>query len=182
MAFDINNIKEVGGPGNSQEGGQVYSLWSEDDTLTTMLADSYLDEIAYKLNPRDLIIVTGTDGAVIAQIVSISVADVVVVLATGANVGFDTVTGAGAMSAVTAMTILNLSGAVAVTLAAGAYEGQMKTLVMIAASGTATITPATFLQGTSLLFNAAGDSGQLMWTGDTNGWSLTGGTNAVSVT
>ena len=79
MAFDIENIKEVGGPGNSQKGGHVYSLWSEDDTLATMLADSYLDDLAYKFNVRDVIFLTGTDGVEIVQIASISTADVVIV-------------------------------------------------------------------------------------------------------
>ena len=59
------------------------------------------------------------------------------------------------------------------TLANG-VEGQITVCVMKSATGTATITPATFLGGTSITFNAAGDSVMLRFQ-DTLGWSIIGG-------
>jgi len=58
------------------------------------------------------------------------------------------------------------------TLANGT-AGQLCTCVMKSATGTATITPATFLGGTSVTFDAAGDSVTLQYT--TNGWFVVGG-------
>lgn len=64
------------------------------------------------------------------------------------------------------------------TLADG-VQGQQTVCVMKTATGTATITPATFLGGTSVTFDAAGDSVLLRFQ-DTLGWSVIGG-NSYSV-
>ena len=100
MAFVLANFKEVGGPGNSEDGGQVFSQWSDADTLGTMLASGYLNDVAYKLNVRDAVLLTGTDGCIVAQITSISTAATPVVTvgnaaswATGAATGITTGTG-----------------------------------------------------------------------------------------
>lgn len=59
------------------------------------------------------------------------------------------------------------------TLADGA-QGQIVVCVMKSATGTATVTPTTFLGGTSVTFDAAGDSVMLRFQ-DTLGWSIIGG-------
>lgn len=77
MAFDIIGFKETSGPGNSQDGGQTYTQWSVDDTLATMLASGYFNDLAYKLNVRDTITLTGTDGAMLVQVTGITALGVV---------------------------------------------------------------------------------------------------------
>jgi hypothetical protein len=58
------------------------------------------------------------------------------------------------------------------TLAAGVV-GQVTTVVLKTSTGVATVTPATFLGGTSVTLNAAGDSVTFCY-GD-NGWFVVGG-------
>lgn len=64
------------------------------------------------------------------------------------------------------------------TLADGT-QGQIVVCVLKTATGVATITPATFLGGTSVTLNAAGDSVMLRFQ-TTLGWSVIGG-NGYSV-
>ncbi len=63
------------------------------------------------------------------------------------------------------------------TLAAG-VEGQVMTLVMASATGVATITPASLRGGTSVTFNAAGETVILQYVASS--WSIMGG-NAYTV-
>lgn len=66
MALNLSNFREVGGPansGNSSDGGQVYSLFSKTDTLTTMVSDGYLNPLSSRLNPRDIIFLSASDDA-----------------------------------------------------------------------------------------------------------------------
>ena len=81
-------------------------------------------------------------------------------------------TAAGAVSITTTLTTVASSGAIALTLADG-IQGQIKIIVFITDGGTATITPATMNDGTTLAFADAGDSAILMWIG-TSGWQLIG--------
>lgn len=65
------------------------------------------------------------------------------------------------------------------TLANGT-QGQIMVIILKTATGTATITPATFLGGTSITLNAAGDSVMLGYqTG--LGWSIIGGNSYAVV-
>jgi len=52
--------------------------------------------------------------------------------------------------------------------------GQQMTIIGLAMAGTATITPDTMFAGTSVTFNAAGDSVVLMFI-ETDGWTVIGG-------
>lgn len=64
------------------------------------------------------------------------------------------------------------------TLANGVV-GQITTVVLKTATGVATITPATFLGGTSVTLNAAGDS--VMFQYGANGWFIIGGNSYAVV-
>lgn len=173
MAFDINNIKEVGGPGNSQDGGQVYSLWSDADTIATMLASGYLDDLAYKLEPRDIIFLTGTDGAIMAQIEGVSSSDVVTTsVSMSAGAGIQALSGAGAANITDLVTQVTSTSTDAVTLADGAV-GQIKIITLVVDGGTMTLTPATAHGYTTIAFADAGDTVQLYW-GSALGWLVLG--------
>ena len=63
------------------------------------------------------------------------------------------------------------SGAIALTLANGSI-GQIKIIVFITDGGTATLTPATMANGTTLAFADAGDTAILMWIA--TGWAVIG--------
>lgn len=52
-------------------------------------------------------------------------------------------------------------------------NGQVMTIAMLSSTGTATITPANFASGTSITFNAAGDSVTLQFLGTK--WYVIGG-------
>ena len=80
-------------------------------------------------------------------------------------------TAAGAVNITTAVTTVASSGAIALTLADGAV-GQIKIIVFITDGGTATLTPATMANGTTLAFADAGDSAILMWIA--TGWQVIG--------
>ena len=81
-------------------------------------------------------------------------------------------TAAGAVSITTTVTTVASSGVIALTIPDG-IQGQIKVIVMITDGGTATLTPATMNDGTTLTFADAGDSAILMWIG-ASGWQVIG--------
>src|SRR5262245_58257876 len=85
--------------------------------------------------------------------------------------GVETVSAAGALSVSLETTLLSITGTKAYTLANGTYEGQVKIVISIAAASTpaGTLTPTNLGGGTSLAFNAVGDSCMLVWHG-TDWW------------
>ena len=68
----------------------------------------------------------------------------------------------------TLITEVTSTGTDALTLADG-VAGQMKIITMVVASGTATLTPTTFSDGSTLAFDAAGESVVLVFH-NTIGW------------
>ena len=89
-------------------------------------------------------------------------------LATKVSMTLETVTGTGAASALVPLTLLNNGGAIAISLINGDKNGQMKKFINIG-SGVATITPATFANGTTVSL-AQFAVAELIWTGST--WVL----------
>ena len=87
-------------------------------------------------------------------------------------------TAAGAVNITTAVTTIASAGVIALTLADGAV-GQIKIIVMITDGGTATLTPTTMANGSTLAFADAGDCAILMWIA--TGWATIGayGTGAT---
>jgi len=83
-----------------------------------------------------------------------------------------TLTGAGAVDVTTAITWIVTTGVNALTLADG-VEGQTKMIVMKTDGGDGTLTPANFAQGTTITFDAVGDSVSLLFTNA--GWHVMGG-------
>lgn len=170
MAFDINNFKEVGGPGNSPDGGQVYSQQSDADTLATMMASGYLDDLSGILNNRDLMFLSGTDGS---QLVQITDTAGVITVSSAANTGVaETATGNAAAIPITARSVdVTTGGAEAMTLADGAV-GQLLNITLVVDGGTMTLTPANALGYSTIAFADAGDSVQLEF--KSGGWALVG--------
>lgn len=174
MAFNITtDFREVGGPGNQFDGGQTYSVFSDADTLGAMMVSGYLDALATagKINARDSIVLSGTDGMQVVQVESITAG--VVVVSASANTGIaETATGNGAAIPITARSVdVTTGGAEAMTLADGAI-GQLLNLTVIVAVGTMTLTPANALGYTTIAFADAGDSVQLEF--KAGGWALVG--------
>ena len=71
--------------------------------------------------------------------------------------------GAGAVDVVSAITEVVTTGANALTIAAG-VEGQIKFIVMKTDGGDGTLTPASFTGGSTITFNDVGDSVLLLFT------------------
>jgi hypothetical protein len=89
--------------------------------------------------------------------------------------GIDALVNAGAMSPSTKLTTWSVTGTVAGTLANGLYNGQMKFIrcTVAATSPVGTLTPATALGFTTILFDAVGECALLMWVdGASPGWTL----------
>ena len=88
--------------------------------------------------------------------------------------GVQALSGAGAADTVNLITELTTGGgAAAVTLADGTTSGQMKIINMIVdGGGTATVTPTTFANGTTIAFDAVAESVTLVWN-STIGWVAT---------
>jgi hypothetical protein len=84
----------------------------------------------------------------------------------------ETLVAAGAISVLTKTTRIDVDGTMAFTLADGRFEGQKKHLYCVAVANTpaATITPATFADGASFLFDAIGDAITLEW--HAGGWCI----------
>ena len=88
--------------------------------------------------------------------------------------GVQTLSGAGAADTVNLITELTTAaGAAAVTLADGTTSGQMKIINMIVdGGGTATVTPTTFANGSTIAFDAVAESVTLVWNSSI-GWVAT---------
>ena len=80
----------------------------------------------------------------------------------------ENVTGGGALSLTTAISLISTTGAEAYTLADGTLEGQIKIISMKVDGGNATVTPDNYINGTSILFNNVNDTIVLMY--QTTGW------------
>lgn len=91
--------------------------------------------------------------------------------------GSDTITGAGAINPDTLVTAVVTTGADALTLADGEVPGQVKVIYMKTDGGDGTLTPATFIGGTTITFDAVGDTVTLLW--QTEGWYVIGINGAV---
>ena len=85
--------------------------------------------------------------------------------------GVQALSGAGAADLTNLITELTTAaGAAAVTLADGSTSGQVKIINHIVdGGGTATVTPTTFANGTTIAFDAVGESVTLVWN-STVGW------------
>ena len=73
-------------------------------------------------------------------------------------------TDAGAVNTTDLITEVTTTGAVAITLANGTEKGQLKIIKMVSDGGDATLTPVSFLDGSSLAFDVT-DYAILYWTG-----------------
>ena len=87
-------------------------------------------------------------------------------------------TGPGAVDVTSEITHVISTGTDALTLADG-YDGQQKFIVaQSVAAGTATLTPTTLRNGTTLTFDTTGDSAHLLFTN--SGWYFMGGTATLA--
>ena len=82
--------------------------------------------------------------------------------------GVESKSGAGALSLTHLITEVTSTGTDAITLANGT-AGQVKIITMIVDGGNATLQPTTFHDGTTLLFDAVGESVVLVYH-NTIGW------------
>ncbi len=92
----------------------------------------------------------------------------------------EAITAAGALSLDYATSVLRTGGAIAITLADAEDIGHRKRIIMAVDGGTATLTPATFLNGSTLAFADAADSADLEWVG-AEGWAIVGQTGSPTV-
>ena len=94
--------------------------------------------------------------------------------------GVQALSGAGAADVTNLVTELTTAaGAAAVTLANGTTVGQMKIITMVVdGGGAATVTPATFANGTDLTFADVNDTVCLVWA-STIGWVIVSNSGAV---
>ena len=90
----------------------------------------------------------------------------------GIRGGVQSLSGAGAVDLTNLITELTTTGADALTLADGTTSGQIKIINMIVDGGDGTLTPATFANGTTITFDAVGESATLVWN-STVGWVAT---------
>ncbi len=78
-------------------------------------------------------------------------------------------TGAGAVDIITPVTRLVTTGADALTLADG-EQGQMKYIVMDTDGGDGTLTPSNLLGGSTITFDAIGETATLLF--DNASWTI----------
>jgi len=175
MSFEIENFKEVGGPGNSRDGGQLYSVFSETDLLQTMLTAGYLNQIINTLNAKDFIFLSGIDGSVMAQVDAATSGNVQISdFFGGVDVITDTQTGAVDSSLKTRLTTVatDSSTPTNLILSDGLSEGQRKTIILVTDGGqNLTVTPGNFADGGQIVFADAKDFVELLWT-SVLGWKV----------
>ncbi len=73
----------------------------------------------------------------------------------------------GACSLYKRVTLLSVDGTKALTLASGTVIGQRKTFICTVAANTpaGTLTPTNLIGGTTIYFDAVGETAELVWTG-----------------
>ena len=86
------------------------------------------------------------------------------------------ISGPGAISVTTGVTLITTTGTDAYTLADG-VEGQIKIISMKVDGGNGTVTPDNFVNGTSILFNNVEDTVTLLY--QSTGWVLLARQNAT---
>ena len=86
------------------------------------------------------------------------------------------ISGPGAISLTTGVTLITTTGTNAYTLADG-VEGQIKVISMKVDGGNGTVTPDNFVNGTSILFNNVEDTVTLLY--QSTGWVLLARQNAT---
>jgi len=86
--------------------------------------------------------------------------------------GVQSLSGAGAVDLTNLITEVTTTGTNALTLADGTTSGQIKIINMIVDGGDGTLTPVTFANGTTITFDAVGESATLVWN-STVGWVAT---------
>ena len=86
------------------------------------------------------------------------------------------ISGPGAISLTTGVTLITTTGTDAYTLADG-VEGQIKIISMKVKVGNGTVTPDNFINGTSILFNNVEDTVTLLY--QSTGWILLARQNAT---
>ena len=89
----------------------------------------------------------------------------------GVTGGVQQLSGAGAVDTTNLVTEITTTGADALTLANGSV-GQIKIITMVVDGGDGTLTPTTFANGTTITFDAVGESATLVWN-STVGWIAT---------
>jgi len=176
MTFETENLKEVGGPGNSDLGGQVYSVHSDSDTLAEMMAPGYLNAKNETFNSKDSVLFSANDGSQLAQINISTSGNITVQIIKVDN--FDSVTGGGDIDAIFPVTLISTGGAEGYVLKDG-VPGQRKTLILQVDGGNATVTPTNFIN-TNIIFGDKGDSVEMIFTSQV-GWVVTA-QNGVSIT
>jgi len=90
----------------------------------------------------------------------------------------ENVTGGGALSLTTAVSLITTTGTEAYTLADG-IEGQIKILSMKVDGGNATITPDNLIGWTAIRFNNVHDNVQLLYA--STGWNIIALQNATKI-
>ena len=88
------------------------------------------------------------------------------------------ITGPGAISVTTGVTLITTTGADAYTLADG-VEGQVKIISMLVDGGNATVTPDNFVNGTKMTFNSNSDTIILLY--QSTGWVVIANQNTAKV-
>lgn len=83
--------------------------------------------------------------------------------------GVQQLSGAGAVDTTNLITEITSTGTDALTLADGTTAGQLKIITMVVDGGTATLTPTTFANGSTLAFADVNDTVMLLWA-NTIGW------------
>lgn len=83
--------------------------------------------------------------------------------------GVQVLTGAGAVDIITPVTRLVTTGADALTLADGG-QGQMKYIVMDTDGGDGTLTPSNLTGGSTITFDAVGETASLLF--DNDSWTI----------
>lgn len=174
MAFDIEtDFNEVGSASNKSDGGQVYSVSSDADTLGAMMVSGYLDALATagKINVEDIILLSGTDGAQLVMVSTITAG--VVVVSASANTGIALAVTNPSAIAIThrSVDVTSSSATPTPSLADGAI-GQLLNITLVVDDGTMTMTPANGLGYSTITFADAGDSVQLEF--KSGGWAVIG--------
>ena len=88
----------------------------------------------------------------------------------------ENISGPGAISLTTGVTLITTTGTDAYTLADG-VEGQIKIISMKVDGGNGTVTPDNFVNGTSILFNNVEDTIIMLY--QSTGWILIARQNAT---
>jgi len=166
MSFNPGKFNPEGSISDRAKGDRIFTYDAGDDSLLDVVADNFFLSEQERLPVGRIIRINSLAGEYVA---SVTVSDPLSLNISIFGGGVQNLTNAGEGDIINRTTFITTTGAATITLADGAV-GQIKTFILVAQAGLATVTPAKFIDGVSVTLDVVGDGVTFQFY--TTGWTI----------